>query len=471
MCCLHLPDCHKMPLPTRPFAPQETAEQTFPQQLQESLQQHQHQLLHMLRRYTLNMEDAKDLLQELWSKCLHNPGISPPQGMSAQAYLFRMARNMAIDRLRHQKLQQEYVGEQQALQQQDCATDPDKQYAQRRLLEEIDTALQVLPTRVRDVFMQSRLEGIHQRELARQHGVSIATVERDIQRASQCVEAVLERWQQANGIHGIDGAEASATARDHRRKFLRNAILGLFTLAGMGSLLRQLHILYVPQWRDQIANSQTQHMHRTLPDGSRLTLDAASAIHFAYFAQRRTATLQQGMAWFDVAKDPLRPFSVQAQGLQISVLGTRFSVDIQEPAIASGDAASIEIAVSSGLVRVQPGIDPSPWTFAPLELKAGDTLRLNPQNPAEAALRQQPLAALHQGQQGRLSFQQVPLGQITRRLQRYSPKTIHISPQAAQTRVTADIQIEQAEEWLSLLPRIMPVRVRITEDEIRIQNT
>ncbi|MDZ4374478.1 MAG: FecR domain-containing protein, partial [Phenylobacterium sp.] len=49
-----------------------------------------------------------------------------------------------------------------------------------------------------------------------------------------------------------------------------------------------------------------------LPDGSKVSLDAATVVRVAYSGENRRLWLDHGRAKFDVAKDPLRPFSVTA---------------------------------------------------------------------------------------------------------------------------------------------------------------
>lgn len=64
-----------------------------------------------------------------------------------------------------------------------------------------------------------------------------------------------------------------------------------------------------------------------LDDGSKLSLDAATRVETQFTDQRRTLRLLSGRAKFDVAKNPLRPFSVEAGGKVVVAIGTSFSVE------------------------------------------------------------------------------------------------------------------------------------------------
>jgi transmembrane sensor len=81
-----------------------------------------------------------------------------------------------------------------------------------------------------------------------------------------------------------------------------------------------------------------------LEDGSRVTLDADSAIAVDYTAGRRGVRLLSGQAYFEVTPSPARPFVVIAGGVDVTVTGTAFDV-----VTSSGGVA---VAVQSGTVRV-----------------------------------------------------------------------------------------------------------------------
>ncbi|HVU94344.1 MAG TPA: FecR domain-containing protein [Puia sp.] len=73
----------------------------------------------------------------------------------------------------------------------------------------------------------------------------------------------------------------------------------------------------------------------TLPDGTRVWLNAASSITFptVFGGDSRTVSIT-GEAYFEIAPKPSQPFHVKAAGLDIAVLGTRFNINTypDEPA-------------------------------------------------------------------------------------------------------------------------------------------
>lgn len=63
-----------------------------------------------------------------------------------------------------------------------------------------------------------------------------------------------------------------------------------------------------------------------LADGSVAAINTASKIEVALAEKRRSVVLDRGEAWFQVAKDPERPFVVEAGRVRVQAVGTAFSV-------------------------------------------------------------------------------------------------------------------------------------------------
>lgn len=85
-----------------------------------------------------------------------------------------------------------------------------------------------------------------------------------------------------------------------------------------------------------------------LPDGSRLVLDARSAVDVDFSAGERRIRLLAGAAFFDVRPDAARPFVVAAEDVRVTAVGTAFSVEIGPRWLSA--------AVAEGRVRLdRPG--------------------------------------------------------------------------------------------------------------------
>ncbi|CAL1518988.1 FecR domain-containing protein [Chitinophaga sp. MM2321] len=88
----------------------------------------------------------------------------------------------------------------------------------------------------------------------------------------------------------------------------------------------------------------------TLPDGTLVWLNAASSLRYpTSFAGGERRVELTGEGYFEVTKDPARPFYVQVQGMEVAVLGTHFNV------MAYADEGIIKTTLLSGAVKVTHG--------------------------------------------------------------------------------------------------------------------
>lgn len=86
--------------------------------------------------------------------------------------------------------------------------------------------------------------------------------------------------------------------------------------------------------------------HIPLEDGSVALVNSRSALRIAFTEHRRDVTLTSGEAWFQVAKNRARPFTVSAGPAVAQAVGTAFDV--------RRHADSTEIIVTEGTVKVWP---------------------------------------------------------------------------------------------------------------------
>jgi transmembrane sensor len=93
--------------------------------------------------------------------------------------------------------------------------------------------------------------------------------------------------------------------------------------------------LETPQGRQQI---------QVLADGSSVTLNGDSEARVALARRARNVRLDRGEAFFKVAHDPSRPFTVHARDASVTALGTAFNVNRL--------ADATEVTVREGKVRV-----------------------------------------------------------------------------------------------------------------------
>lgn len=157
-------------------------------------------LLRFLVARTGDRAEAEDLMQELWIKIGHAPTGPILHG---RAYLYRMAQNLMVDRLRERERrkhrEQNWYGNHTNLG--PAGTDPSDpgQNAEEAMLEREETALVAsaianLPPGARRAFELHKLQGLSQGEVAQQLGISRSGVEKHMTVAMKYLRRALLDW-------------------------------------------------------------------------------------------------------------------------------------------------------------------------------------------------------------------------------------------------------------------------------------
>jgi transmembrane sensor len=132
-----------------------------------------------------------------------------------------------------------------------------------------------------------------------------------------------------------------------RRRSLAGAGVAALLVAGIGGAAWWK--LGPQPEQPSVASYETrrgQQLAIELEDGSRLRLNGATRVAVTLAADRRDVRLESGEAYFDVAHDSARPFTVHAGESDARVLGTAFDVDLRRE--------QVELAVYRGAVRFGP---------------------------------------------------------------------------------------------------------------------
>ena len=95
----------------------------------------------------------------------------------------------------------------------------------------------------------------------------------------------------------------------------------------------------------QFATNAGQIEQITMKDGSVITLNAKSSVEFKVTEKSREIKLQ-GMAHFEVAKNPNAPFVIESNNNKVTVLGTGFDVQ-------SYSGKPLQVTVNQGKVKVE----------------------------------------------------------------------------------------------------------------------
>lgn len=268
-----------------------------------------------------------------------------------------------------------------------------------------------------------------------------------------------ERWRQRRPENGRAWAEAEALWRafDDPAAFPAEALETTSTTPvatwprwAVGAAMALLAgILVVPQWqavpdpRGQWQAVASRPLERQLPDGSSVVLAPGAALSWRYRTDERHLELLRGEAIFSVSHDASRPFRVRVDGTRVEALGTIFTVT-REPDRVGVAVSEGRVAVSHREAREEVSRDRGVWVtaqgFEPLSAQAA--------------------GQLSSWREGRLVFDDRPLGRIAARLGRYLGKELVIvDPVLSQRRLSAVVDYRDPQTALETLALAADLRL------------
>jgi transmembrane sensor len=230
---------------------------------------------------------------------------------------------------------------------------------------------------------------------------------------------------------------------------------------GVGSFafLRTGHNELLQSYATPIAGTGSS----VLPDGSRVELGADSRITTRYTASQRFISVDGGEAYFLVAKDPGRPFLVDAGGMQVTAVGTAFNV--------RRNSDRVVIAVSEG--RVQ--LDSQETAGDLMTLKSARTPLLAGQqavyNSGSRTITIAQINAMEVAswRNGVLKYMHEPLGSVAEDLSRYHNKRIIISDaRLSAMPFTGTVFSSRIGDALKALESVFPLQVQERGDAIEL---
>lgn len=199
-----------------------------------------------------------------------------------------------------------------------------------------------------------------------------------------------------------------------------------------------------------------------LPDGSRVELGADSRITTRYTARQRSISVDFGEAYFLVAKDPARPFLVDAGDMKVTAVGTAFNVRRNHDRVV--------IAVSEGRVQLDNNSESTdqatPSKATPLVAGQQAIYSHESRTVTIADIKAADVASWRSGV---LKYMHEPLGSVAQDLSRYHNKRIVISDaRLSAMPFTGTVFSTRIGDALTALESVFPLRVEERADAIEL---
>lgn len=166
---------------------------------QQHVQPHEPMLRAWLQSRFSDDGDIDDIVQETYVRILRARGRGDVE--SPKAFLFAVARNLALDRLRHRRVARtESLVENEALSVLEESDGIPETIARNQELEILTEAIQSLPDRCRRIFTLRKVYGLSQAEIAQRLGLSTNTVSAQLTiGVRKCMEFMLRCRREREG--------------------------------------------------------------------------------------------------------------------------------------------------------------------------------------------------------------------------------------------------------------------------------
>ena len=249
---------------------------------------------------------------------------------------------------------------------------------------------------------------------------------------------------------------ASVSARGvWRMGWIAAAAAVLVVGAGVSGLVLRLQPRIPSTPAERVATTGVgERLTIRLGDSSVVTLGPMSTIH--YSATGRSVVLDVGIADFNVLHRATRPFQVRAKNALVTDLGTEFVVR------AYSADSGVDVSVTSGEVTVSGGAADS------VELRSGDVANVT-RDGRVARVASASTRTLAAWVQGRLVFEDVPLGTVAAELNRWFDVKIRVPDRRlAGRRVSAVYNQPTLSGVLDAIAATLPVRYERADNVITI---
>lgn len=275
-------------------------------------------------------------------------------------------------------------------------------------------------------------------------------------------------WQQADRVVALgavpDGGRMAESSPRRPRWWIPAAIaaslvlaIGLQQVTSRGSPDRSVPAEAVGE---SYATAVGETRVVDLADGSRIQLNTGSQLRTRMGDKRREAWLEEGEAFFEIAREQGRPFVVHAGDREITVLGTRFSV--------RRAGANVVVAVLDGRVELAELVGGRAVRSS--VISGGDMAVATGASTLVTSRSEQAVRQALSWRDGLLTFDQQPLAVIADEFNRYNLRKIVLDdPSTGTIRISGTFPADKPDAFARLLREAYGLSLDESEREIRVR--
>lgn len=201
-----------------------------------------------------------------------------------------------------------------------------------------------------------------------------------------------------------------------------------------------------------------QKTHLILPDGSKVWLNSGSSLSYPSDFGTKTRTVRlTGEGYFEVMKDDIKIFSVETEGVNIQVHGTKFNIT------AHPNAPKTDISLIEGSISVE---DKAQNRLA--MLMPNQTFKINNENlQFEIIEEDTQLAALWS--ENKCRVENATAEEVFKKIGYWYGLNIHLENNNTDYRYGFTIKEESFREFLELINELTPLEYSINGEEVTIR--
>jgi len=201
---------------------------------------------------------------------------------------------------------------------------------------------------------------------------------------------------------------------------------------------------------------------RRLPlnDGSLVAINTDTRLAVDMRDKARNVHIEQGEAWFEVAKDPSRPFTVAAGDIRVRAIGTAFAVQRLD--------AGADVQVTEGTVEI--------WSVGNTanrkRVTAGArTFATNLHGPADPVDASVDIDRALSWREGNLALAGDTLASAATQFNRYNAIKLEIAPDLREERIVGRFRTNEPEAFARAAAAMFGARVTRQDDTITISSS
>lgn len=266
-------------------------------------------------------------------------------------------------------------------------------------------------------------------------------------------------FAQMHGTLPVLAAEGLLPVEPVATSGARRPVFWKWLATGLVAASVALGALWLGQRPQTVATQLAQRTSMKLTDGSQVQLNARSRLAVRIGSDERRVRLEEGEAFFAVAKEAGRTFVVETPAGAVRVTGTQFNV-------RTGTGGALQVTVLEGSVAVRPDGGKSP--AREIALRPHDQLTVGGGSVELRRLEGETAADTVAWREGKAVFNDTPLSEALAAFAGYHNLRVTVTPEAAGLRLGGRFTLDDFSQFLASLEDTLPVQVLRADDRVRI---